>query len=229
MRRVVIYAGTRNLYHNMCTAAKSLLMWTRVDRVWFLIEDDEFPEPLPDIIRCKNVAGQKWFDPDGPNFHNTWTYMTLIRLALPEIFDESRVLWLDVDTIVLADIGPMMDMAMDGKSLAMVSEPEKSKGVLRYYNAGVTLMDLDKLRQTGRYKDMIRIVNSQYYTFPDQDVINVCMQDDILEMAPVWNSCEWTGQPLNAAIIHYAANRKYYLMPLFAVHEKVDWSEIKCR
>lgn len=51
MRKVVVYAGTRNVYHNMVVAAKSLLNHTQMDRVWFLIEDDEFPEELPDVIR----------------------------------------------------------------------------------------------------------------------------------------------------------------------------------
>lgn len=230
MRRVVVYAGTRNLYHNMATAAKSLLMWTHVDRVWFLIEDDVFPEELPDVIQCRNVSGQTWFPEDGANYHSHWTYMSMIRLALPELFEhEDRVLWLDVDTIVLADIGPMLDMDLGGHSIGMVAEPGKSKGVFRYYNAGVLLMDLDKLRETGRYRDVIRLVNHQQYTFQDQDALNVCMQEETLEMNPVWNSCEWTAQPLNAAIIHYAANGKYNQMPLFIIHEKLDWSEIKCR
>ena len=43
MRRVAVYMGTRNYYDMMVIAAKSLLSHTRMDRVWFLIEDDEFP------------------------------------------------------------------------------------------------------------------------------------------------------------------------------------------
>ena len=35
MSKIVVYAGTRNVYGNMVTAAKSLLCHTRVDRVWF--------------------------------------------------------------------------------------------------------------------------------------------------------------------------------------------------
>ena len=46
MRKVAVYAGTRNVYHNMAVAAKSLLCHTQMDRVWILIEDDEVPEEL---------------------------------------------------------------------------------------------------------------------------------------------------------------------------------------
>ena len=40
MDRVAVYMGTRNVYRQMAAACKSLLYHTRVDRVWFLIEDD---------------------------------------------------------------------------------------------------------------------------------------------------------------------------------------------
>lgn len=45
--RVVVYAGTRNLYHDMVVSAKSLLCHDGADRIIFLIEDDAFPECLP--------------------------------------------------------------------------------------------------------------------------------------------------------------------------------------
>jgi hypothetical protein len=71
--RTAVYCATRNLYGDMETAAKSLLKNTpSVERVWFLIEDDEFPRPLPDCIRVKNVSGQTWFKPGGWNISN-WT------------------------------------------------------------------------------------------------------------------------------------------------------------
>ena len=128
MRRVAVYAGTRNIYHNMTTAVKSLLQTTRMDRVYFLIEDEEFPEELPPVIQCISMRVQKWLPCDGPNYTNAWTYMTLIRLALPEILpDETRCVWLDVDTIALDDLGGLFDMDLQGKCLAMAEEPIRSR------------------------------------------------------------------------------------------------------
>lgn len=40
--RVVVYAGDRNVYPDMLTATKSLLMHNRIDKVYLLIEDDDF-------------------------------------------------------------------------------------------------------------------------------------------------------------------------------------------
>ena len=59
MRRVAVYAGTRNVYGMMAAAAKSLLATTHMDIVYFMIEDDEFPEPLPGPIGVVNVSRYK--------------------------------------------------------------------------------------------------------------------------------------------------------------------------
>ena len=40
--RAAAYSGTRNVYDRMLTAAKSLLEHSNVEKVYFLIEDDNF-------------------------------------------------------------------------------------------------------------------------------------------------------------------------------------------
>ena len=225
MRRVAVYAGTRNIYGRMVTAAKSLLAHTRMDRVWFLIEDDEFPEPLPKVIRCVNVSGQRWFDPEGPNFSTRWTYMTLIRLALPEILGfEKRALWLDTDTIVCRDIGELFDTEMEGCPFAAAEEPIRRKEPFRYYNAGVLLMDLERLREdVCLYSDMIRLVNREKLQFPDQDAINLLCQRRIREISPAYNSSKWVVEVSDPSIVHFAADRQYTERPLWKKYENAEW------
>ena len=143
MKRVVVYGGTRNLYGNMVKAAKSLLSHTHIDRVWFLIEDDVFPEPLPDVIKTLDMRDQKWFVKDGPNYNCHWTYMSMIRLALPFILQkENRALWLDVDTIVDDNIGELFEADMKEYCYGAVIELAKSTDFFRYHNIGVLLMNL---------------------------------------------------------------------------------------
>lgn len=50
--KAAVYCGTRNLYRQMITAAKSLLIHSDVDKIYFLIEDDDFPYSLPPEIEC---------------------------------------------------------------------------------------------------------------------------------------------------------------------------------
>ena len=228
MRRVAVYMGTRNYYWMMVTAAKSLLKHTRVDRVWFLIEDDAFPEefgPLPDVIRCKNVSGQTWFTPDGPNYGAHWTYTCLLPAAFPEIFpEEKRVLRLDDDTIVEKDIGELFDMDLEDNYTAMVEEPVRGKFPFRYFNAGVTLMDLEKFRETGIYRKMIRMLNSQVCTAMEQDAFNVFCQGQIKKIGPEWNMAEHiTEHHDDPYITHYAGCLKPRGEQVFEEYRKAEW------
>ena len=52
----------------MIPSMKSLLKYSNVDKIYFLIEDNQFPYELPSEVECINVSNQKWFAPDGPNF-----------------------------------------------------------------------------------------------------------------------------------------------------------------
>ena len=71
--KAAVYCGTRNLYADMVTAAKSLLHNTDVDKVYFLIEDDIFTHELPPQIETINVSDQTYFSKDSPNY-NKWGF-----------------------------------------------------------------------------------------------------------------------------------------------------------
>lgn len=225
MRRVAVYMATRNYYPQMVIAAKSLLYRTRMDRVWFLIEDDDFPEPLPDVIRCKNISRQTWFPETGPNYHAHWTYTCLLPLAYPDIFpEESRVLRLDDDTIVRKDIGPLLDLDLKDNYTAMVEEPVRSKFPFRYFNAGVCLMDLDKFRATGIHRKMIDMVNQEICTAMDQDAFNVFCQGQILKIGPEWNMAEHiTEHHDDPYIRHYAGCLKPRGERVFEEYRRAEW------
>ena len=230
MKRVAVYAGTRNTYGMMAAAAKSLLAHTHMDTVYFLIEDDAFPEPLPDVIRTWNVAeatmdGRHWFYRDGPNYNSQWTWMSLLRLALPGIFQkEARVLWLDVDTIVEQDVGEIFDRDLAGNYVAMVEEPVRSKYPFVYYNAGVMLMDLARLREDRIWKKCIDLVNREPFTAKDQDVINLICQGEILTLGPEWNCAGHITQNAEDPYIrHYAGSLRPSGAAAFARYEKAEW------
>ena len=225
MRRVAVYMGTRNYYPLMAAAAKSLLYHTRMDRVWFLIEDDAFPEPLPDVIRMKNMSGQTWFPPDGSNYGSRWTYMCMLPLAYPEIFpDEDLVLRLDDDTIVEHDIGDLFETDLKDNYVGMVEEPIRSHFPFRYFNAGVCMMNLKKLRETGIYKKMIAMENSVICTAIDQDAINVFCQGQILALDPRWNWCPGIIQDApDPYIRHFAGCTRFRGDALIDRYKKAEW------
>lgn len=229
MKRIAVYAGTWNTYGMMACAAKSLLEHTRMDQVMFLIEDDEFPEELPDVIRTVNISGQEWFDPAGPNFNSKWTYMSLIRLALPEILPgESRALWLDVDTIVCQDIGDLFDIDLCDCYVAMVREPVRCSKPFQYFNAGVCLMDLNAIRADRIHRKWMKLVNTEPLTAMDQDAINLICQGEILEIPPEYNTAGViTQDTADPYIQHYAGYLRSIGTEAFRQYEKKQWRLIK--
>ena len=205
MRKVAVYCGTRNLYQDMLTAAKSLLVNSSVEKIYFVIEDEKFPYLLPSSIKTICVKDQTYFKPDGPNYHSKWTYMVLIRAALSKILPhEDLVLSLDVDTIVDKNIDELWDLPMEKYYIAAVREPAKSTGSYTYINFGVCLMNLKLLRSTGKDDEIIHAINTHYYPANEQDCFNDKCQGRLLELPSCYNANNFTKHTDEKKIIHYA-------------------------
>ena len=221
MKRAAVYCGTRNLYQNMVTAAKSLLIHSNVDKIYFLIEDDNFPYELPPKTTTINIREQKYFLPDGPNFNSSWTYMVLIRAALSKIFPKlDTILSLDVDTIVNEDISDIWDIPLKNYYLAGVREPEKSTEDSLYINMGVALFNLKKLRKDKKDNEIIHALNTIQYDYNEQDCINEKCKGAIYELSPDYNVTNYTVKAKHRKIIHYAAIKGWEKLPLVKSYEK---------
>ena len=208
--KIAVYAGTRNIYEQMYTSLKSLLLNTQMDQFYLLIEDDEFPYPLPDIVTPVNVTDQPWFPEDGANTVQRYTYMALLKTALGEIFtDTKQILWLDCDTIIDDDISDLFEVDLTGYYYAGVFEPAKSKDIFRYVNVGVLLCNLDSLRRMGKELEMIHFINQYQMSWPEQDCINLLCQGRIRLIDSIYNANAFTTACIRPKIIHYAAFKDY--------------------
>ena len=225
--KTVVYCGTRAVYGDMATALKSLLAHTAVDRVYFLIEDERFPEELPDCVTVLDVSGQTFFPPAGPNYRQKWTWMVLMRTALSKILEEDVVLSLDTDTIVQEDISALWDTPMDGAYIAAAKEPNKSGGSFLYCNVGVMLMNLKKLREDGKDDEIIAELNRRHYDFPDQDVFNVLCQGGIRKIKSDYNACPYVEPYETAKILHYAARNDWRGLPPARKYRAMSWEDVE--
>lgn len=128
------------------------------------------------------------------NFHYSieMYFRILAQFLLPKELE--RVLWLDADIIVKKDIKDFYNQDFNGKSLiaCMDKNNEKSdvkhvKEVLSleesylYFNSGVLLLNLEKLRKGKSIEKIATIANGlkDKLTFPDQDILNVLYQKDV--------------------------------------------------
>ena len=234
--KVAVYTGTRNLYPMMVPAVKSLLINSDVDEIWLFIEDDEFPKEyeLPDIVKTRNVKDQTYFPKDGPNMKSRFSYMALMRAALPYEFpDLDRILSLDVDTFAVKDISDLWDLPLlDKYYFAACKEPDasfyysKKNGTKYLYtNVGVCLQNLKKLRD-GKCDQIIKELNTNEYKYVDQDVMNFLCQGEIYDMPSKYNGCGFTIACDNPSIAHYAGDKVWFDKPMVAHYMDIPWDQI---
>ena len=227
--KAAVYSGTRNLYEVMIPAVKSLLMHSDVDKVFLLIEDDEFPVKLPKEVECINVSGQTWFKPGGANMEKDYfTYMAYIRAALPKIFPElDTILSFDVDTIVDQDVSDLWDIDVSDAYFSACREVKKSKGDYVYYNTGICLYNLKKIREDRIDDKVIELVNTKAMDCPEQDALSDLCQGKVVEMNPSYNCTKFTIPTDDAKIIHYAANKKWFDQPEVLEYSKYTFEEVE--
>ena len=227
-----VYSGTRNLYADMVTAAKSLVANSSVDRVHFLIEDAEFPHELPGIVECHDVSGQTWFPEGGPNMTSCFSHMALLRVCYTKLLpDVDMVLQLDVDTVCVDDVDGIWDTDLGGKWCAMCDETLgtfKPYGP-RYFNAGVALMDLARMRDEGADDRLIGFLNARKVPYVDQDAFNYF--HSIADMDPRYNESFVTGYSERPAIVHFAGIKDWQTSPracrreYLRVYREMTWDE----
>lgn len=224
--KAAVYCGTRNLYDDMVTAAKSLLVHSDVDKIYFLIEDDVFPHKLPKCIEAINVSGQKWFSENGPNYRRKWTWMVMMRAALSKVFpDLDEILSLDVDTIVIDDISEIWEVPLGDYYLAACREPLKSEHRL-YINMGVALLNLRKLRD-GMDDRIIHSLNTRSYEFAEQDCINKLCSGGILAIDGMYNVSDFTEKSNGRKIMHYACKKDWREYPTVKKYRQLPWDKVR--
>ncbi|MFZ7344142.1 DUF4422 domain-containing protein [Avibacterium volantium] len=149
--------------------------------------------------------------------HMHFSKATFYRLILDKLInDRNKVLYIDCDTIVTTDISKLFFTDLDDKAIGAVFDyimhhfcqagiPSiseigsiKSKEYLQeyvglkdnwnnYFQAGVILFDLDKLRKLDLSEVMIKSLLDKKYWFLDQDILNKYFINHIKFISPNWN------------------------------------------
>ena len=228
----VVYSASRNLYPYVYPTIISLLEHNDVEKIYMFIEDDTFPVGLPKLpSECVliNVSDQKWFNYDGPNFRTKFTYLSLMRVMYAKIFKKlDKIIQLDVDTIVTDSLKPIWDIDISNAYFAAVPEhltkykPKNFDLKGKYFNIGVAVFNLDKIREDKVDDVIIKDLNSEEYKYIDQDIWNKYGSDTAVELPVRFNETFVTGYTDNPAVVHFAGTRKWYENPKMKRHEYFD-------
>lgn len=134
--------------------------------------------------------------------HLRWPPSMYARMYLPSLLrEESKVLYLDIDVLVLQDLAQMYQRDSGEGALASVvfekqnKDLEERKKLLhlevdhQYFNSGVMLMELERMRQANTVQQIQHCMSDHKYKFlyPDQDILNIVLGSRVAELHPKYN------------------------------------------
>ena len=212
----VVYSASRNLYPYLYPSIISLLEHNDVERIYLLLEDGRMPISLPKLPEeCAiiDISEQRIFDKEGPNFRSRFTYLSMMRGAYSKVFRKlDKIIQLDCDTIITDSLEEMWNADLSKSYFAAVEEfdnDHKPWGP-KYYNIGVAVFNLDKIREDKVDDEVIRLLNTKKLPFIDQDAWNIVGAETAVSLPVRFNETRFTGITENPAVVHFAGVRDWY-------------------
>ena len=164
-----------------------------------------------------------------PADHSSFPLNIYARLFIPYFLPEhiQKVLYFDVDIILLRDIADLASTDMGGKTIGGVIDKAgtistkwagignyKELGLpphTKYFNSGVLLIDPIKWRNSGVTAKIIDCINNNinFTNFPDQYGLNVVFANQWLELDSNWN-CQSALVHENPYLIHFTGLKPIY-------------------
>jgi lipopolysaccharide biosynthesis glycosyltransferase len=182
-----------------------------------------------------------------------FTRATLFRLGLEKLApaDCHRLLYLDADIAVRADVRDLWSIDLDGAPVGAAIDsfvdPVRFarmwglEGEHEYFNAGILVIDLDKVRAEKLFLKAAQFVAANDPEMNDQDGLNFACWGRWKRIDVAWNAQRHTAIPtlireltvdkrLNGRapkIIHYTGPEKPWLPGVYHPWSWVYWSELK--
>ena len=163
------------------------------------------------------------------------------RLFIPELLkSEEKAIYLDCDVIVLKPLEELYNMDLEDKSIGIILDGKKDqKSSLSrlnlnldrtYFNAGVMVMDLKKLRENSKFLKTI-----DYCLNPDrelqlneQDALNIIFENDYMTNDIFWNythgnSEENSYTEKDIGIVHFTGDVKPWDCRSYSPYKHLYW------
>lgn len=215
--KAAAYIATKNLYWSVLPSIKSLLIHSDVDKVYLLIEDDRFPQELPNEVEVINVTKEK-----------PYVSMDTVRCILADLFPELDIIMsADVDTFAIKDVSGIWDLPLgDEYYFAAAKEPVRCMHGLVYADVGVALFNLKKIREDKKAKEFIKLATDTTLSIPEKSAINYACQKHILDMPSKYNASRFTKPPEENRIIHYDGYEKWNNKPEFIRYDSFSLERV---
>jgi len=161
--------------------------------------------------------------------HKYISVATYYRLKAPSLLPNiDKIIYFDCDVVVNTSLKPLFDIDISDYLLAGVSDNKKRmvKENPTYVNAGVLVMNLEKMRQNNTEEEFYNYTKKNINTITkgDQEIINEVCKDKIKVIDSQWNvqtsnfvnRSDYTVEP---KIIHYLSKEKPWKFGSFSYHK----------
>ena len=170
-------------------------------------------------IMFYNVSGQLNQTFNRFKLRDYYTITTYYRLLIPDtFFFIDKALYLDSDIIVLNDLSILYNMEIGDNLVGAV--PDQSVQMLeefytyvedalcidrsKYFNAGILVMNLKKMRSTHMLKRVVELSKTVVFKVAqDQDLLNVVCKDSVYYLANEWNVMPLGDYKHEISLIHF--------------------------
>ncbi|MDK1288859.1 glycosyltransferase family 8 protein [Pseudoalteromonas umbrosa] len=143
-----------------------------------------------------------------------WPVVVYARLFIPRYIKSGRALYMDSDTIIDGSLDELFELDMGEYELGAVGtvDTHKYSKVLKkrfelsnYFNAGVLLMDCDKLsvsKKLDKALELAKLNNKGELLYQDQDALNLAFGNEWLNLDEKYNHLGLSNKP--AVVYHFA-------------------------
>lgn len=153
-----------------------------------------------------------------------------MRLLIPYLIGDhiNKILYLDVDMLVLTDIRAIFEIDLGDNIVAAVVDPRVKlfankwggilnykllglSGDLPYFNSGLLMIDMQKWRNFEVTQKVVKCINhnKKYAQYPDQYGLNVVLPNQWKQIDPLWNYFS-DGNEINPNVIHFTGRKPIY-------------------
>lgn len=201
---------------------------------WKQSDQEKLRRATPGIELNFLTLSEKAFE--GLSFKAMLSPLTYARIMMPELVDDDRFIYLDVDMIVRKDIAELWRVDLNGAPAAGVIHNE-AQGL----NAGLLLIDAKLWRDRNLSKQMLDFARTYQPKNADQDAIEGIIGPEIKRLDSRWNTLVdpvWGKQLLgidgyfeNAAVLHYISGFKPWNFGRFLLPRRYaqEWTKYKKR
>lgn len=165
------------------------------------------------------------------------------RLLIPQIIPEGikKIIYLDSDTVVTGDISILFNQELNDNILGAIKEVSQEevlniwgeRGITKYFNSGVLLINLEKWRIENISEKAFLFIkeNQQELHWADQDALNLVCAQNWQELDKRFNLQIDRNQKqiknINPIVLHYVGRLKPWHYEYTNYYHKHYWDYLK--